>query len=90
LQAARVFGSQGRGGSVTLIKRFGSAANLDIRLHCLVLDRVYRSDAEGEPEFIDAAAPTDEALHALLHTVIARLMKMFTRRGVLVEDMGQI
>jgi len=55
-----------------------------------VLDGVYRSDAEGEPEFIEAAAPTDEALHALLHTVIARLMKMLTRRGVLVEDMGQI
>ena len=51
---------------------------------------MYRSDAEGEPEFIEAAAPTDEALHALLHTVIARLMKMLTRRGVLVEDMGQI
>jgi hypothetical protein len=25
----------------------------------------------------------------LLHTVIARLMKMLTRRGVLLEDMGQ-
>jgi len=35
-------------------------------------------------------APTDEELHALLHTVIDRLMKMLTRRGVLVEDMGQI
>ena len=28
-------------------------------------------------------------MHALLQTVIARLMKMLTRRGVLVEDMGQ-
>jgi hypothetical protein len=53
-----------------------------------VLDEVYRSDAEGEPESIEAAAPTDEALHALPHTVIARLMKMLTRRGVLVEDTG--
>ena len=34
-------------------------------------------------------APTDDELHALLQTVIARLMKMLTRRGVLVEDMGQ-
>jgi hypothetical protein len=25
----------------------------------------------------------------LLHTVIARLMKLLARRGVLVEDMGQ-
>ncbi len=28
-------------------------------------------------------------MHALLQTVIARLMKMLTRRGVLVEEMGQ-
>jgi hypothetical protein len=28
-------------------------------------------------------------VHALLQTLIARLMKMLTRRGVLVEEMGQ-
>ena len=32
-------------GAVTLIQRFGSAANLNIHLHCLVLDGVYRSSA---------------------------------------------
>ena len=37
-------------GAVTLIKRFGSAANLNIHLHCLVLDGVYWR-TEGEPEF---------------------------------------
>jgi hypothetical protein len=54
-----------------------------------VLDGVYRCDADGAPSFIEASAPTDDALHALLRTVIAQLMKMLTRRGVLVEDMGQ-
>ena len=34
-------------GAVTLIQRFGSAANLNIHLHCLVLDGVYRRSAEG-------------------------------------------
>ena len=29
-------------GAVILIQRFGSAANLNIHLHCLVLDGVYR------------------------------------------------
>ena len=29
-------------GAVTLIQRFGSAANLNILLHCLALDGVYR------------------------------------------------
>jgi hypothetical protein len=80
---------EGQGGAVTLIQRFGSAANLNIHLHCLVLDGVYRCDADGSPAFIEADAPTDDELDALLHTVIARLMKMLTRRRVLVEDMGQ-
>ena len=38
-------------GAVTLIQRFGSAANLNIHLHCLVLDGVYRRGTEGEPVF---------------------------------------
>ena len=33
-------------GAVTLIQRFGSAANLNIHLHCLVLDGVYRMHRE--------------------------------------------
>jgi hypothetical protein len=54
-----------------------------------VLDGVYRCGADGAPSFVEADAPTDEELHVLLRSVIARLMKMLTRRGVLVEDMGQ-
>ena len=38
---------QGHGGAVTLIQRFGSAVNLNIHPHCLVLDDVYRCDADG-------------------------------------------
>jgi ribosomal protein S27AE len=89
LDVAGLVGGEGQGGAVTLIQRFGSAANLNVHLHCLVLDGVYRCDADGAPSFIETNAPTDDQLHALLQTVIARLMKMLTRRGVLVEDMGQ-
>ena len=89
LRQAGLKADEGHGGAVTLIQRFGSAANLNIHLHCLVLDGVYCCDADGSPAFIEADAPTDDELHALLQTVIARLMKMLTRRGVLVEDMGQ-
>ena len=42
LGAAGLKAEEGHGGAVTLIQRFGSAANLNIRLHCLVLDGVYR------------------------------------------------
>ena len=40
-------------GAVTLIQRFGSAANLNVHLHCLVLDGVYRRGTDGAPEFIE-------------------------------------
>lgn len=41
------------------------------------------------PSFVEAGAPTDDEMHALLQAIIARLMKMLMRRGELVEDMGQ-
>ncbi len=44
-------------GAVTLIQRFGSAANLKIHLHCLVLDGVYRRTG-SEPGFQEARAAT--------------------------------
>jgi uncharacterized protein (DUF983 family) len=89
LAAAGLVADEGQGGAVTLIQRFGSAANLNIHLHCLILDSVYRCAADGVRGFIEAGAPPDDELDALLHTIIARLMKMLTRRGVLVEDVGQ-
>ena len=75
---------QGQAGTVMRIQRFGSAANLNTHLHCLVLDGVYRCGADGVPMFVQAGGPTDDELHALLQTVIARLIKMLTRRGVLI------
>lgn len=89
LDAADLKTDEGHGGAVTLIQCFGSAANLNIHLHCLVLDGVYRCGADGVPSCVEVHAPTDDELHALLQTAIARLMNMLTRRGVLVEDMGQ-
>jgi hypothetical protein len=38
---------EGQGGAVTLIQRFGSVANLNIHLHCLMLDGVYRCGSHG-------------------------------------------
>jgi len=74
-------------GAVTLIQRFGSAANLNIRVHCLALDGVYRR-TEGEPEFQKARAPSRDELAGLLDKIIARLMKMLTLLGYLIEEQG--
>ena len=66
-------------GAVTLIKRFGSAANLNIHLHRLVLDDLYRRCTDGAPEFVKLPAPTDKVLQAQLRTIIARTIKLLTR-----------
>ena len=63
------------------------AANLNIHLHCLVLNGVYRR-AEGEPVFKQARAPIRDELQGLLDKIIARLLKMLTRQGYLVEEQG--
>jgi hypothetical protein len=61
--------------------------SLNIHLHCLVLDGVYRH-TEGEPVFQEASAPTGDELQGLLDKIIARLMKMLTRASYLVEEQG--
>jgi len=72
IRQAGVKRSQAATGAVTLIQRFGSAANLNIHLHGLVLDGVYHTGAEGAPVFHPAPALTDEQLQALLGKIITR------------------
>ena len=74
-------------GAVTLIQRFGSAANLNIHLHCIFLDGVYRITDEG-PVFQPVPAPTTEQLHTLRNRIIKRTMKLLTRTGFLIEEEG--
>ncbi|MGH8480817.1 MAG: transposase zinc-binding domain-containing protein, partial [Gammaproteobacteria bacterium] len=78
--------TEAKTGAVTLIQRFGSAANLNIHLHCLVLG-VYRT-TEGLPVFHEVGAPTAEQLQTLLARIITRLMKFLTRKGFLIKEQG--
>jgi acetylornithine deacetylase/succinyl-diaminopimelate desuccinylase-like protein len=59
--------------TVTVIQHFGSAANLNIHIHGLVLDGVYCARAEGVPVFRPAPALTGEKLQALLGKIIAAI-----------------
>ena len=59
-------------GAVTRVRRFGSAAHLDFALQGLVQDGVSTRGTVGEPEFVEVPAPTDEALQAVLHSIITR------------------
>ncbi len=59
----------------------------NIHLHCLLLDGVYRRSADGEPQFVEVAAPSNETVQAVLHQIITRMMmKLLTRQGVLVQE----
>ncbi len=62
LKRARLTRASGATGAVTLIQRFGSALNLNIHFHMLVLDGAYLVGTEP-PVFrrIDAAAPRGAA-----------------------------
>ena len=52
-----------------------------------MLDGVYRRTG-GEPGFQQARAPTGAELQRLLDTITARLLKLLTRQGYLVEEQG--
>src|SRR5262245_44549146 len=72
-------------GVLTLIQRFGSAANLNIHLRCLVLDGVYRN-CDGAAVFHEAAAPSTDELEAVLLKIITRIMRLLTRLGFVIEE----
>jgi hypothetical protein len=43
---------------------------------------VYLRGIDGAPEFVEVPEPSDEALRAVLHKIIARSMKLLTGQGV--------
>ncbi|MGH8532689.1 MAG: transposase, partial [Gammaproteobacteria bacterium] len=87
IQQAGLKRAEAATGAVTLIQRFGSAANLNIHIHGLVLDGVYCAP-EGVPVFHPVRAPTPGELQTLLNRIIKRLMRLLTRQGYLIEEPG--
>jgi hypothetical protein len=74
-----------RTGAVTLIQRFGSALNLNIHFHILLLDGAYELTAVGV-RFRRVAPPTPAEIEALLGTIVTRIARHLERRGLLVRD----
>ena len=94
IRQAKLPRNEARTGAVTLIQRFGSAANLNIHLHGLWLDGVYQRTGgeagEGEPVFHETAPPTAAQLQTLLDKIIQRILKMLTQTGHLIEEAGMV
>lgn len=72
----------GRGGAVVIVQRFGSALNLNVHVHALVLDGVYAPDPPGTLTFHATGTPTEVELEAVLATIERRVARLLTRRGV--------
>lgn len=81
--------SGARSGIVTLVQRFGSALNLNIHLHMIILDGVYFAGAHNEVKFHQVPAPTQVELQSLLNRVIHRVIRRLERDGLLIPDPEQ-
>ena len=76
-------------GIVTLIQRFGSALNLNIHLHMIVLDGVYTVGKSGKAKFHRVKAPNQTELRTLLNRVIQRVVRILEKEGLLIPDPEQ-
>ncbi len=74
-----------RGPATRPAQRFGSALNLNIHFHRLVLAGVYHLGA-GEPQFRQVPPPTVAELDAVLGQIVTRSARHLERRGLLVCD----
>jgi hypothetical protein len=74
-------------GAVTLIQRFGSALNLNVHFHMLVLDGVYRRDvAQDRLQFVPVRAPSTEDLKGLVQRIAERIGRSLERSGLMTRD----
>jgi hypothetical protein len=73
-------------GPVTLIQRFGSALNVNVHLHMLVLDGGYRREGEGGLRFVSVPSPSAEDLTWLVQRIAQRIGRSLERSGLITRD----
>jgi hypothetical protein len=71
----------GQTGAVTFIQRFGSAANLHVHAHVLVMDGVFTETESDAIRFHALPAPSDREIYGLLTTVRRRVLRHLHRHG---------
>jgi hypothetical protein len=78
--------ARGVTGAVTLIQRFGSALNLNVHFHMLVLDGVYRREGEGRLRFVPVPALGEAELQGLVQRIAERIGRSLERSGLITRD----
>ena len=72
----------GQTGIITVIQRFGSALNLNLHFHILVLDGEYRRHPRtGHLCWMRTRAPTTEQIERLVERLVVRSESWLARRG---------
>jgi len=81
-ERAESAGSAGRPGAVVVAQRFGSALNLNLHFHALVLDGVYSSASPfSQPIFQRAEPLTDQDVVDVTTRLHRRILRYLTRCG---------
>lgn len=72
-------------GALLAVQRFGSALNLNVHFHALVLDGVYILDAFSSPTFLGLPAPTLADLNLLAARIAQAILALLRRRRIWVD-----
>jgi hypothetical protein len=74
--------AEGETGAVTAIQRAGSACNLNVHFHTLVLDGVFTPEPSGGLRFVPAVPPSPRELARLVATIARRVTRLVARQGM--------
>ncbi len=74
---------QARFGAISFVHRFGASLNRHLHYHCCILDGVFEPLAEGGVQFRQASALTPEVVTAIEEQVRRRVLRWFSRHGLL-------
>lgn len=76
-------------GGITLIQRFGSALDLNVYFHMVLLDGVYTANPYGKQRFQYVRVTLSSESTVLVHTISYRIARCSERQGLLERDMEQ-
>ena len=85
----RELGIEGQNAAVSFVQRFGSALQLNVHFHVLVPEGLFAAPSPGAPPratFLALPPPSDEEVDSLLQTVMHRMVRLLSRRGLLEGD----
>lgn len=93
MQARKALGlistRQAHTGAMVAVQRSGSALNLNVHFHALVLDGLYVLDAFGHPVFVGLKPPTLDDLNRLATRIAAAILALLRRRRIWLDDLSE-